>query len=59
MLTFHIDGKQTEVAEVTPTLATGTTQKLIFIIRGDQIGLFKLVTLNCILNRITGVTFGC
>jgi hypothetical protein len=30
MLTFHIDGKQTEVAEVTPTLATGTTQKLIF-----------------------------
>jgi hypothetical protein len=32
MLTFHIDGKQTDVAEVTPTLATGTTQKLIFII---------------------------
>jgi hypothetical protein len=29
------------------------------IIRGDQIGLFKLVTLNCILNCITGVTFGC
>jgi hypothetical protein len=28
-------------------------------IRGDQEGLFKLVTLNCILNRITGVTFGC
>jgi hypothetical protein len=28
-------------------------------LRGDQIGLFKLVTLNCILNRITGVTFGC
>jgi hypothetical protein len=28
-------------------------------VRGDQIGLFKLVTLNCILNRITGVTFGC
>jgi hypothetical protein len=27
-------------------------------VRGDQ-GLFKLVTLNCILNRITGVTFGC
>jgi hypothetical protein len=25
---------------------------------GDQEGLFKLVTLNCILNRITGVTFG-
>jgi hypothetical protein len=34
------------------------TKKKIFI-RGDQIGLFKLVTLNCILNRITGVTFGC
>jgi hypothetical protein len=29
------------------------------ILRGDQEGLFKLVTLNCILNRITGVTFGC
>jgi hypothetical protein len=28
------------------------------ILRGDQIGLFKLVTLNCILNCITGVTFG-
>jgi hypothetical protein len=28
-------------------------------IRGDQEGLFKLVTLNSILNRITGVTFGC
>jgi hypothetical protein len=28
-------------------------------VRGDQIGLFKLVTLNCILNCITGVTFGC
>jgi hypothetical protein len=28
-------------------------------IRGDQEGLFKLVTLNCILNRITGVTFDC
>jgi hypothetical protein len=28
-------------------------------LRGDQEGLFKLVTLNCILNRITGVTFGC
>jgi hypothetical protein len=27
--------------------------------RGDQKGLFKLVTLNGILNRITGVTFGC
>jgi hypothetical protein len=31
----------------------------IVYLRGDQIGLFKLVTLNCILNRITGVTFGC
>jgi hypothetical protein len=29
------------------------------ILRGDQEGLFKLVTLNYILNRITGVTFGC
>jgi hypothetical protein len=29
------------------------------LVRGDQEGLFKLVTLNCILNRITGVTFGC
>jgi hypothetical protein len=28
-------------------------------IRGDQEGLFKLVTLNGILNRIIGVTFGC
>jgi hypothetical protein len=28
-------------------------------VRGDQKGLFKLVTLNGILNRITGVTFGC
>jgi hypothetical protein len=28
-------------------------------LRGDQIGLFKLVTLNYILNRITGVTFDC
>jgi hypothetical protein len=28
-------------------------------IRGDQEGLFKLVTLDCILNRITGVTSGC
>jgi hypothetical protein len=27
-------------------------------IRGDQEGLFKLVTLDRILNRITGVTFG-
>jgi hypothetical protein len=29
------------------------------MIRGDQEGLFKLVTLNRILNRITGVTAGC
>jgi hypothetical protein len=29
------------------------------IIRGDQEGLFKLVTLNRILNRITRVTSGC
>jgi MFS-type transporter involved in bile tolerance (Atg22 family) len=28
-------------------------------IRGDQEGLFKLVTLDRILNRITGVTSGC
>jgi hypothetical protein len=28
-------------------------------IRGDQKGLFKLVTLDRILNRITGVTSGC
>jgi hypothetical protein len=28
-------------------------------IRGDQAGLFKLVTLDRILNHITGVTFGC
>jgi hypothetical protein len=28
-------------------------------IRDDQEGLFKLVTLDRILNRITGVTFGC
>jgi hypothetical protein len=32
---------------------------IVLNLRGDQIGLFKLVTLNCILNRITGVTFGC
>jgi hypothetical protein len=36
-----------------------TVKKNALYIRGDQIGLFKLVTLNCILNRITGVTFGC
>jgi hypothetical protein len=29
------------------------------IIRGDQEGLFKLVTLDRILNRRTGVTSGC
>jgi hypothetical protein len=34
-------------------------QTEVYFLRGDQIGLFKLVTLNCILNRITGVTFGC
>jgi MFS-type transporter involved in bile tolerance (Atg22 family) len=28
-------------------------------LRGDQEGLFKLVTLDPILNRITGVTSGC
>jgi hypothetical protein len=28
-------------------------------LRGDQEGLFKLVTLDRILNRITGVTSGC
>jgi hypothetical protein len=28
-------------------------------VRGDQEGLFKLVTLDPILNRITGVTSGC
>jgi hypothetical protein len=29
------------------------------IVRGDQEGLFKLVTLDRVLNRITGVTSGC
>jgi MFS-type transporter involved in bile tolerance (Atg22 family) len=29
------------------------------VVRGDQEGLFKLVTLDRILNRITGVTSGC
>jgi hypothetical protein len=29
------------------------------MVRGDQEGLFKLVTLDRILNRITGVTSGC
>jgi hypothetical protein len=28
-------------------------------VRGDQEGLFKLVTLDRILNRITGVSSGC
>jgi hypothetical protein len=32
---------------------------LKIFVRGDQEGLFKLVTLDRILNRITGVTFGC
>jgi hypothetical protein len=32
---------------------------LVICIRGDQEGLFKLVTLDRILNRITGVTSGC
>jgi hypothetical protein len=32
---------------------------MLFFLRGDQEGLFKLVTLNCILNRITEVTFDC
>jgi hypothetical protein len=31
----------------------------ILYIRGDQEGLFELVTLDRILNRITGVTSGC
>jgi hypothetical protein len=32
---------------------------LLKYLRGDQEGLFKLVTLDRILNRITGVTSGC
>jgi MFS-type transporter involved in bile tolerance (Atg22 family) len=32
---------------------------LQLIYTGDQEGLFKLVTLDRILNRITGVTSGC
>jgi hypothetical protein len=36
------------------------TQSMVYIqIRGDQEGLFKLVTLDRILNRITEVTSGC
>jgi hypothetical protein len=31
----------------------------VTVVRGDQEGLFKLVTLDRILNRITGVTSGC
>jgi hypothetical protein len=31
----------------------------LLLLRGDQEGLFKLVTLDRILNRITGVTSGC
>jgi hypothetical protein len=34
-------------------------QATLLIIRDDQEGLFKLVTLDRILNRITGVTSGC
>jgi hypothetical protein len=37
---------------------TSTKRKAIKI-RGDQEGLFKLVTLDRILNRITGVNSGC
>jgi hypothetical protein len=33
--------------------------KALVLIRGDQEGLFKLVTLDRILNRITGVTSSC
>jgi hypothetical protein len=33
--------------------------RLVINLRGDQEGLFKLVTLDRILNRITGVTSGC
>jgi hypothetical protein len=35
------------------------TASLNFFIRGEQEGLFKLVTLDRILNRITGVASGC
>jgi hypothetical protein len=35
------------------------TKLLLIHLRGDQEGLFKLVTLDRILNRITGVTSGC
>jgi exonuclease III len=52
--------------EQCPSENTITGGVIIFIkqrhkykVRGDQEGLFKLVTLNCILNRITGVTSSC
>jgi hypothetical protein len=35
------------------------TNIIAAILRGDQEGLSKLVTLDRILNRITGVTSGC
>jgi hypothetical protein len=45
---------------IAPRASMVNCQNIFFQIqvRGDQEGLFKLVTLNCILNRITGVTFG-
>jgi hypothetical protein len=42
-----------------PASAAGIYPTHMTLIRGDQEGLFKLVTLNGILNRIIGVTFGC
>jgi hypothetical protein len=42
-----------------PLTKIGFLRIYFFNLRGDQEGLFKLVTLNCILNRITGVIFGC
>jgi hypothetical protein len=36
-----------------------SSKDFLIILRGDQEGLFKLVTLNGILKRITGVTLGC
>jgi hypothetical protein len=42
-----------------PLTKIGFLRIYFFDLRGDQEGLFKLVTLNCILNRITGVIFGC
>jgi hypothetical protein len=35
------------------------TREYLTTLRGDQEGLFQLVTLDRILNRITGVTSGC